>query len=176
MIKSALPQYTVPDADLPTAWDWRNVSGTNFLSWTKNQHIPTYCGSCWAQGTTSALADRFQIGLNLTYQLGLAVQVILNCGAGGSCEGGNSGPVYSFAHSQGIPDETCQNYLATDPDRATCSDIQQCKTCSWFDQPCEAVKPYRRYFASEYGSVSGATNIKKEIYKRGPVACSMHVT
>jgi len=70
-----------PEA-VPTSWDWRNVNGTNFLSWTKNQHIPVYCGSCWAQGTTSALADRFNIMNGLTgiqTPVSLSAQVIVNC-------------------------------------------------------------------------------------------------
>lgn len=115
---------------VPDAWDWRNVNGKNYLSWTKNQHIPVYCGSCWAQGTTSALADRFNILTDLKNPTPIALdaQVIVNCQAGGSCNGGNPGGVYKFAYTDGIPDSTCEQYVAHNLGHG-CKAIDKCKDC-----------------------------------------------
>mgnify|MGYP002631773737 CR=1 FL=1 len=127
--------------DLPDSWDWRNVNGTNYCSWNKNQHIPVYCGSCWAQGSTSALADRFNIlnndkslSMKPATPVALNAQVIVNCQAGGSCEGGNPGGVYEFAAKQGIPDSSCEQYVATDLKAFHCGAIDKCKDCTW--PPC----------------------------------------
>merc|ERR1719453_2151611 len=172
-------------SDLPKAWDWGNVNGTNYLSWTKNQHIPVYCGSCWAQGTTSSLADRFNIKLgdkNPT-PIGLNAQVIVNCGAGGSCEGGNPGGVYEFAHTEGIPDSSCEQYVAHDPKSSRCEAIDKCKDCTWPPCPvgetcqdkCWAVD-YKKYYASNYYSLSGIDKMKKELYTHGPISCGVQAT
>jgi len=175
-----IPWSHVHTNDLPSAFDWRNVNGKNYLSWTRNQHIPQYCGSCWAQATTSALADRINIARNATFPtIALSVQAILNCKAGGTCRGGNPGNVYGFAKSHGIPDDSCQNYIAKDPASATCSDIQICEDCSPStdgSSNCTAIKNPKLWKVSNHGVLSGADAMKKAIFANGPIACSIDAT
>lgn len=137
-VTSRRPHEYLNVKDLPESWDWRNISGVNYVSWSRNQHIPTYCGSCWAHGPTSSIADRINIARNKSWpEMTLSPQVIINCQAGGSCNGGNPLGVYSFAKSHGIPEETCQAYLAKNPAKFSCSDIQKCQNC----EPPKATKP-----------------------------------
>merc|ERR1711915_855510 len=181
-----VPHQYVSDEELPEQWDWRNVSGKNYLSWTVDQHIPQYCGSCWAQGTLSALADRFQIaGGDKFPNLALSPQAIINCRAGGSCEGGNPASVYEFAAEVGVPDVTCMVYEAIDDgpvEDCTKPDINLCRDCTWpppeiGEKPnCWAKKDFTRYFADEYGYVRGVEDMKKEIWKRGPIGCGVDAT
>lgn len=131
LLKSQPPHETLNTTALPANWSWANANGKNYLSWTRNQHIPQYCGSCWAMGTTSALADRINIQNDNTWpKVTLSPQVVINCQGGGTCEGGNPGGVYEFAHKHGIPDDTCQQYKAENPpDGFKCDAMQVCKTC-----------------------------------------------
>ena len=181
---SPRPHEYLKAEDVPTNWDWRNVSGVNYLSWTKNQHIPVYCGSCWAQGPTSALADRINIVRNRSFpDIALSPQVIINCKAGGSCNGGSPMSVYRFANEQGIPEESCQNYLAKNPTEFLCSDIQKCRDCTHpkGEKPgdegnCWATPRYPVWKVKEFGTVSGADKMKAEIFKRGPISCGIAST
>ena len=100
--------------ELPESWSIRNVSGRDLASPDRNQHTPTYCGSCWAHGSTSALADRINILRgDGSSRLNLAPQVMINCIKGDlGCDGGDESDAYKYIKGHGIPDETCQPYQA----------------------------------------------------------------
>lgn len=187
VVTEQLPHETMDLASIPTNFTWGDVNGVNYLSWMRNQHIPQYCGSCWAMGTTSAFADRINIFIrNGQFPVtSISAQVLLNCEPGGSsCQGGDAQAVHRFFYTKGISEDGCQNYEAKDPSYPSCQSIDVCEFCLPPDpdslndtNPGQCWAPdYKLFYASQYGRVKGETAIKAEIFARGPVACSIHAT
>eukprot|EP01065_Artemidia_motanka_P010385 TRINITY_DN154_c0_g2_i6.p1 TRINITY_DN154_c0_g2~~TRINITY_DN154_c0_g2_i6.p1 ORF type:complete len:327 (+),score=106.07 TRINITY_DN154_c0_g2_i6:75-1055(+) len=190
--KSPVPHEYLHSSALPDSFTWCNKDGVNYCTESRNQHIPQYCGSCWAHGAVSALADRIKIARKgMGVDINLAVQHMLNCGTAGSCHGGSVDGPYQWIHSisqktgTGISYETAQPYTACSSESEegfcksadwTCKPINVARTCSTFTASggkCAALSRYPNATVSQYGSISGADAMQKEIYARGPISCGV---
>merc|ERR1711939_310903 len=173
-IHSPLPHETINLLELPESFDWRDVGGKSYVSVARNQHIPQYCGACWAFGSLSALNDRIKImRKNQWPDIVLSPQHIINCGSGGTCKGGNHFLAYKWMiKGDGVVDETCAPYEAKNHQ---CSAERVCKDCK-HSGGCFPVKNPKKYKVAEFGAVVGEKNIMAEIKARGPVACGVAVT
>lgn len=174
------PMERIPMASLPENLFWGNRSGINYLTVLRNQHIPHYCGACWAFAATSALSDRIKIMRNATFpDINLAPQVLLSCETDDNgCHGGEPFNAYKYISENGISDETCSIYLAYGLDNGmTCSDEILCKNC-WPSKGCWGQTPYNVYTVSEYNTIpsNDVEAMMNQIYQHGPITCGMAVT
>jgi len=190
-ITSPLPHTYIADEELPTNFTWGDKDGVNYLTMSRNQHIPQYCGSCWAHGSVSALGDRIKIARGAKgIDINLSVQHMLNCGGVGSCHGGSVEGPYQWLHQisektgTGISYETSNPYMACSSESEEgickggnweCKPENVARTCSTFPPSgfCGPVKNYPNATIAEYGTVQGANNMAKEIMARGPIACGI---
>merc|ERR1712178_113346 len=188
---SPLPQDYIKDEDVPDELNWCDKDGVNYCTKSLNKHIPQYCGSCWAHGAVSALGDRIKISRKgKGIDINLSVQHILNCGEVGSCHGGSVDGPYQWIHQistktgSGISYDTSNPYMAcsSESDQGickgqdwSCTPENVARTCSTFPPSgfCGPITSYPNATISEFGSVSGASNMAKEIMARGPITCGI---
>ena len=169
---------------LPSSWYWGSVDGKNFLTKNLNQHLPQFCGSCWAHGAMSSLADRIKIARNTTRpDINLPVQFLLNCHGGGTCNGGSQYHAYKYIHDSkhGIPFDTCLQYEACSSDSHqevcknrdfSCKPVNICRTST--SKGNVAIESYPNVTIKKYYALRGYLNMMTEIYKNGPIACAMN--
>ena len=178
---------------LPKHFVWSNVAGVDYLTKNLNQHVPQYCGSCWAHGAMSALADRIKIanGPNAnTPDVNLAIQFILNCGAevAGSCHGGSATGAYQFVKDSGSSRSTrasrmrraARNPLREAAPRGTRRDtsahrgiraVRAAPSLTWEGSAPKWTSSPTPPLASTAGCREKA--IMAEVYARGPVAAGI---
>jgi len=184
------------DQPMPDSHNWCDLDGKTYCTKSLNQHIPQYCGSCWAHGSVSALGDRIKIaqdrikGPHHRIEIDLSVQHILNCGDVGSCHGGSVDGPYQWLHGissktgTGIAYDTANPYMACSSESEqgfcphadwTCKAENVARTCSTFPPAgfCAALNRYPNATVSDYGSISGAAAMQKEILNRGPISCGV---
>lgn len=145
---------------LPDSWDWRNVSGKNYVPSVRNQGS---CGSCYAFSSLGMIESRLRVATKNDLQINLAPQDIVSCSSySQGCEGGFPYLVAGkYAQDYGVVAEDCNPYTGQD---STCSS----KKCSR-----TYVSKYR-YVGGYYGACNEEL-MKMSLVKSGPMSVSFEV-
>ncbi|XP_069186066.1 dipeptidyl peptidase 1 isoform X2 [Procambarus clarkii] len=100
-------------AYLPKNFDWRNVSGVNYISPVRDQGS---CGSCYAFASMANLEAQVRIATRNQRQDVFSTQDIVSCSRlSQGCNGGYDYLVAGrYAQDQGVVVEACNPYTATE--------------------------------------------------------------
>ncbi|KAK7068782.1 hypothetical protein SK128_021814 [Halocaridina rubra] len=146
---------------LPENFDWRNVSGVNYVSDVKDQ---ASCGSCYVFASTAMIEARLRIATQNQRQDDFSEQDVVSCSAlSQGCDGGFKYLIAGrYAQDQGFVDSSCNEYTAT-------------------DEPCDTDQSCARTYVSEYsflGGYYGGSNedmMIEALVMNGPMGVSYYV-
>jgi len=151
--------------DIPTSFDWRNVSGVNYVSPVRDQKK---CGSCYAFASAAMLESRIRIATKNTMQPIISTQHPISCSE--YSQGCKGGFVYltagKFGKDFGFVEEDCFPYEGVN---GSCPLAFNGPACQ------------RRYFTSDYyflGGYYGASTeevMVRELLTRGPFSAAFEV-
>jgi putative hemolysin len=146
------------EGELPASFDWRNKDGQNWMTPIRDQKS---CGSCWAFAAVGTVEPQYNIFANdSNMDLDLSEQYLVSCSGAGDCGGGLHDDALEFVRDEGIIDEACFPYTAT-------------------NAPCENKCPdwsHRLYTIDAIGWVpNNITAIKEYLIEKGPLAALIGV-
>ncbi|XP_026710656.1 dipeptidyl peptidase 1 [Athene cunicularia] len=155
------PELLKKVSSLPESWDWRNVSGVNYVSPVRNQGS---CGSCYAFSSMGMLEARIRILTNNTQKPIFSPQQVVSCSQySQGCDGGFPYLIAGkYVQDFGVVEEDCFPYTAQ-------------------DSPCTFKRSCYHYYTSEYhyvGGFYGGCNealMKLELVQHGPMAVAFEV-
>ena len=141
---------------LPEAWDWSNVEGTDFVGPVLDQGG---CGSCYTFSIVQALESRLRIWFGFDERL--SVQFPLQCNfLTEGCNGGHSFLVGQFFEHFWATTEECAEYQTTTT-ADSCQDFADC--------PKVAKAENIRYVGGHYAGMS-EDDIMRELRANGPLS------
>lgn len=136
-------ERTLGVLSLPSAWDWRNHEGKDWMTPIRDQGP---CGSCWAFGALGALEGLINIQTEIPDQsLDLSEQYLLSC-SDGSCYGWYMSSTCQFLKEAGAVNERCLPYYASDliPCDDRCEDwrfrLRRLKNWGWVRPDINSIK------------------------------------
>lgn len=157
-------QEIVESDQLPEKWDWRNVSGINYLTPVRNQGS---CGSCYAMSALAMFESRLKISSPELGFIQLSPQDVLSCSSfNQGCDGGYPYLVAKFGAEYSLTEESCLPY--TETDSIQCESEKDQGSC------------YKRYTVQDYHYVGGfyggcnEYSMMKELMENGPIAVALH--
>ncbi|CAF0785362.1 unnamed protein product [Brachionus calyciflorus] len=146
---------------LPDEFDWRNVSGVNYISPIRNQGS---CGSCYAFASMAMNEARLRIKSLNTEQTIFSPQDIVECSEySQGCDGGFPYLISGkYAEDFGLVEESCNPYKGRD---GKCSTDKSCK---------RRYSTKYHYVGGFYGACNEAL-MKIELARNGPLVVGFQV-
>jgi len=153
---------------IPASFDWRNVSGVNYVSPVRSQGS---CGSCYAFASAGMLEARIRVRSQNRLQPVLSTQDVVSCSLySQGCEGGFPYLVAGkYGRDYGLLEEGCAPYKGSDS-----------VPCDPHPLPSPTCNPQRwrtaeYYYIGGYYGQSTPQLMQEEIMANGPIAVSFEV-
>ncbi|MFA5246998.1 MAG: dockerin type I domain-containing protein, partial [Candidatus Micrarchaeia archaeon] len=174
---------------LPLSWDWRNVSGENWLTSVKTQDG----GTCGYYTTLGAFETQLNLYYNQHLDLDLSEQMYVDCAADGNLPQGMGGQAYPecdwngattlcgnsqqfcISSLHGFVDETCDPHA--ERWGSNCNNAYYCsnwQSRTWTNSDYYGYIPYddRGYCRKTTDSVT-SDDLKKILIEAGPIASGL---